>query len=285
MPETNPVTINSYEEAVENIETLFQKFIEDGIVVLRGVNLTREQQDEFIRTMGDHTGWFPNHSMDFSQEYRENHSRIEKKEEAGPDGVVVPWHMEHVDFDTHTPIIGGAWNMLKFTADPNTGKTYFFDSAKFYKAHSNSCQDFLSKSLVKWYESDGSGPFYTPAVQQHWATKEPVIRIDVRNHISTKEMLYEFDGREPNEEEQEEFVRLRDDFIQQIKENEDLRLVHRWQQGDLVIVDLFKNVHAVTGGFDSNDREFVGLWLYPKFPETPEYLEFVDNIVSKRADG
>ena len=277
--------MTSYEDAVNNVELIFEKFKADNIVVLRGLNLTREQQDEFIRTMGDHTGWFPNHSMEFSQEYRENHSRIERKEEAGPDGIVVPWHMEHVDFDTHTPIIGGAWNMLKFSADPNTGKTYFVDSAKFYQGLSEESQDFLSKSLVKWYESDGSGPFYTPAVQKHWISNEPVIRIDIRNHISTPDMLHEYDDRTPTEEEKQKFVELRDDFIQQIKENADIRLVHRWEQGDLLIVDLFKHAHAVTGGFDSSDREFVGLWLYPKFPETPEYLEFVDSIVSKRADG
>jgi alpha-ketoglutarate-dependent taurine dioxygenase len=44
--------------------------------------------------------------------------------------------------------------------------------------------------------------------------------------------------------------------------NEDIRIVHRWQQGDLVIPDLFKLAHAVTGGFRPEDREFRGIWGY-----------------------
>jgi hypothetical protein len=41
-------------------------------------------------------------------------------------------------------------------------------------------------------------------------------------------------------------------------------MVHRWQQGDLIIPDMFKLAHAVTGGFKSEDREFRGIWAYQK---------------------
>lgn len=285
MPLTNPINIGSYEEAVEKIELIYDTFKKDSIVVLRGIGLTTEQQAEFIKTMGDYTGWFPNHSSNFNQRYRENHGRTEHKELAGPDAIVVTWHLEHVDFDTHTPIIAGAWNMLKFSADPNSGKTYFVDTAEIYKRLPEESQSFLSKCLVKWYETDGSGPFYTPAVQNHWATDEPVIRIDIRTVVSSPEMLYEFDDREPTEEEVKEFVRLRNFFLDEIFYNKEIRLVHMWEEGDLVIVDLFKNAHAVTGGFSSEDREFTGEWIYPRFPETREFLDFIDNIVAKRADG
>lgn len=285
MRETNPISISSYDEAEENIELIFEKLKEDSVVVLRGVNLTTEQQAEFVKSMGDFTGWFPNHSHNFNQRYREDHARTEHKEKAGPDAVVVSWHLEHVDFDTHTPIVAGAWNMLKFTADPSTGKTYFVNTAELYKNLPAEDQDFLNKSLVKWYETDGSGPFYTPAVQHHWATNEPVIRIDIRTVVSSPEMLYEFDGREPTEEEKAKFVSLRNDYVDSILGDEEVRLVHKWQQGDLLLVDLFKNAHAVTGGFSSDDREFTGEWIYPRFPETREFLDFIDNIVAKRADG
>lgn len=285
MPLTNPMTVTSYEEAIEKREIIFEKFKEDSIVVLRDLNLTTEEQAEYVKSMGDFTGWFPNHSSDFNQRYRENHERTYNKELAGPDAVVVPWHLEHVDFDTHTPIIAGVWNMLKFDADPDSGKTYFVDTAKMYKNLTDEEQDFLSKSLVEWYETDGSGPFYTPAVQPHWVTGEPVIRIDIRTVVSSPEMLYEYDGRKPTEEEKQEFVRLRNFYMDEIRLNEDIRLVHKWKKGDLVIVDLFKNAHAVTGGFSSEDREFTGEWVYPKFPETREFLDFIDNIVAKRADG
>lgn len=285
MIETQPIEITSYNEAVENIDVIFEKFKKESIVVLRNLNLTRAEQSEFIRSMGDKTGWFPNHSSTFNQRYQEDHSRVENKEISGPEAIIVPWHLEHVDYDTHTPIIAGVWNMVKFTADPNTGKTYFVDASKIYSNLSDEDKEFLSKCLVRWYETDGSGPFDTPAVQTHWATGEPVIRIDVRTVLSTPEMLQEFDGKEPTTEQREKFVELRRFFLNEVFYNEDIRVFHRWQQGDLVIVDLFKNAHAVTGGFNSADREFFGEWVYPRFPETPEFLEFIDTIVAKRADG
>ena len=56
MPLTNPITVTSYEEAVEKRETIFEKFKEDSIVVLRDLNLTTEEQAEFVKSMGDFTG-------------------------------------------------------------------------------------------------------------------------------------------------------------------------------------------------------------------------------------
>jgi alpha-ketoglutarate-dependent taurine dioxygenase len=282
MPATNTIEITSYDEAVSNIELIIEKFKKDSVVVLRNLNITTEEQAEFARTLGDKIGWFPNHSHEFNQRYRENHERVSYKEAAGPDAIVVPWHMEHVDFDEHTPIIGGVWNMLHFTADPNTGKTYFVDTTKIYNSLSTEDQEFLSKSTVTWHEADGSGPFRAPAVQDHWLTKEKTIRIDTRTQ---DDKLSQYEGQEPNDEQQAHYRKLKNFFMDQVRDNEEIRTVHKWQQGDLLIVDLFKNVHAVTGGFDSKDRLFTGEWAYPKNPETREFLDFIDNVVAKRADG
>ena len=42
--------------------------------------------------------------------------------------------------------------------------------------------------------------------------------------------------------------------------NLNIRIVHKWKQGDLVIPDMFVMYHALTGGFSSDEREFVGIW-------------------------
>tara|TARA_B110000503_G_scaffold131362_2_gene205856 strand:+ start:7288 stop:8145 length:858 start_codon:yes stop_codon:yes gene_type:complete len=285
MPNTKPIVMTSYEEILENKELILEKFKEDTVVVIRGANLTTDQQSRFAKSMGDYVGWFPNNSDDFNQRYTEDHSRVGNKEEAGADAIVVPWHLEHVDFDTYTPIIAGIWNMLHFTADPETGKTYFVDASAIYRSLPEDSQEFLSKCVVEWYEADGSGPFITPAVQSHWLTGEPVIRMDVRFFVSTPEMLHTFNEEDPTLEDRKKFVELRNHFIDEIRFNEDIRIVHKWEQGDLLIVDLFKHAHAVTGGFNSENRKFTGEWVYPKNPETREFLDFIDNIASKRADG
>ena len=40
----------------------------------------------------------------------------------------------------------------------------------------------------------------------------------------------------------------------------------------LVIPDLFKLAHAVTGGFKSEDREFRGIWGYKNIPQSDNLL-------------
>lgn len=37
-------------------------------------------------------------------------------------------------------------------------------------------------------------------------------------------------------------------------------MVHQWQKGDLLIPDLFKLAHAVTGGFVQNQRQLDGMF-------------------------
>lgn len=282
---TDPITMTSYEEIIENLDAIIEKFKKDTIVVIRDANLTKEQQASVAKALGDKTGWFPNNSHDFNQRYEESHSRINKKEDAGPDGVVVSWHVEHVDFDAHTPIVAGIWNMLHFTANPEAGKTYFADGAVIYKNMPEEWQEFLPRCVITWSEDDGSGPFYVPAVGKHWMTGEPVIRIDIHDHNSRPEFLHTVDGREPTDEERAMLVEIRSHYIDQVINNEDIRIVHKWKQGDLVITDLFKHAHAVTGGFSSEERNFTGEWVYPTNPNTEEYLDFITNVVSKRADG
>jgi alpha-ketoglutarate-dependent taurine dioxygenase len=285
MPNTQPIIMTSYDEIVQNLDLVIEKFKEETIVVIRGANLTTDEQGALARAIGDKVGWFPNNSSKFEQRYQENHARLEKKEEAGPDKVVLTYHVEHVDYDLHTPIIAGVWNMIKFTADPESGKTYFTDTSLIFRQMPEEWQQFLKRCTTTWSESDNSGPFLTPAVQTHWLTGQDVIRIDIHDIQTTPEYLYTVDGREPTTEERQLFVTIRDHYVTQILDNPEVRIVHRWQQGDIVIPDLFKHAHAATGGFSSDQREFVGLWIYPSNPDTDEYLEYVNNIASKRADG
>jgi alpha-ketoglutarate-dependent taurine dioxygenase len=46
----------------------------------------------------------------------------------------------------------------------------------------------------------------------------------------------------------------------QLSQNLSIRVVHKWRQGDIVVPDMYKMCHAVSGGFESKQREFKGIW-------------------------
>jgi alpha-ketoglutarate-dependent taurine dioxygenase len=285
MPYTEPIYLSSYQEILDNLDLIIEKFKNETIVAIRGANLTVDEQSSLTKALGDIVGWFPNNSSTFEQKYQENHERLIDKEKIGKDEVALRYHVEHVDYDVYTPIVAGVWNMLTFTANPEAGKTYFTDTSLIFRQMPEDWQKFLRSCTTRWFESDDSGPFLTKATQKHWLTNEDVIRIDIHQLYTNPGYLYQVDGKAPTEEQTDKFIEIRTYYIDQILNNDQIRLVHKWQQGDLVIPDLFKHAHAATGGFSSSQRNFVGLWVYPSNPETDDYLKYVNEIASKRADG
>jgi alpha-ketoglutarate-dependent taurine dioxygenase len=267
MPRTTPIAIGSLEEAKLELDVICETFVKDGIVVLRGINLNDSDQLKLTRLIGDKLSWVPNNSSSFTQRYQENHASNEDKTKISGDEIALLWHMEHVEYDSNFPIIAGIWNMYLFKTDKNNGKTYFFDSAKAYSRMPKEWKNFLETCVSKWSKVDGSGPYFTKCVQPHWITGEPVLRIDVTDNTnSTAGLLHTVYDRAPTPEEDDLYLQIRNYFIEDIKNNESDRIVHLWEQGDIVIPDLFKMVHAVTGGFESKDREFIGYWAYPGDP-------------------
>jgi len=175
----------------------------------------------------------------------------------GPDEIMLRWHMEHIYSDN--PIIAATWNMINFNTDNNNGKTYFVDSEQVYKMMPNEWKNFLEKCTLNWNEA-GINNFQI--VKNHWITKNKVFRIRIN---SDKELIKEsflVDNNIPSHEEIKLFEEIVVWFANQVMNNEDIRIVHKWKQGDIVIPDMFKLAHAVTGGFDSIDRKFIGIWGY-----------------------
>ncbi len=276
------LNFSSPEEIISNAEEVIETFKSFGVVAIRGANLTVEQQVFVTKALGDLTGWVPNNSSNFEQQYVENHKRLSNKEDIAGDKVALGWHMEHVEYDHISPIIGGSWNMVKFTADPETGRTYFVNTAKLYDTLPDSDKEFLETAYVLWSEPGEDREFVTKAVRQHWLTGEPTIRLHIAEPFTEPKNLARIYDREPTEEERSRFVILRSKIISRIHNDENIRIVHRWNQGDLLIPDLFKGAHAATGGFTSDQREFIGYWLYPEDPDTHVEYEGLAKEVSNR---
>lgn len=263
---TVPIIFNSKEELLKNLEKVVEDYKGLGVSVIRGLKLSKDEQRDLVQTLGDIMNWYPNsQSGETLHKYLENHSSNGGLPGSTNDQVILDWHIEHVDYDGYVPLIGGVWNMLKFECDSESGKTYFFDSNVAYEMLEPQEKDFLNKCYLSWYDINNSGPHYAPAIAPHWLSGKPLIRIEITKGVTPS--IDKFDGRNPTEEESQEFLRIKEKLHQIIDHSEEKRIIHRWQEGDVVIPDLHRMAHAVTGGFLPSEREFNGYWLFAKNPE------------------
>lgn len=259
---------SSKEDLASKLDEILEVQKSESIVGIKGLHLTEEEQLQLVKDLGDRAGWFPNNSENFNHKYVENHSSNSSVANSDGDTVVLHWHLEHVDYDEHIPLVAGVWNMRVFNCDKEAGKTYFIDSRKLYKnIYTDEEKEFLRGCRISWeetYHGDTLHKNYANLVQNHWKTGDEQIRIELHQLSSTE--LYTIFGDTPTEDQKIRFKELTRRFETEVRENEDLRVVHRWEEGDILIPDLFSMAHAVTGGFDPKDREFTGFWCYLSSP-------------------
>jgi alpha-ketoglutarate-dependent taurine dioxygenase len=264
----NPTPFISIEDIKNNVEHYSNMIIDNKIVCFRDANLSVEDQSLVREIFGDYFNWYPQTSdrhrktLDnnkIKEMYQENHSRLNlNKDNSNKDEVILQWHLEHTEYNI--PIVASFWNMIKFSADTETGKTLFVDTSEIYDILSDEWKDFLDKSKYCSSKTNYHN-FVKPAVSNHWWIDKKVVRLDLTHMQNDVDYLYEFDGREPTNSEKEKFLEIRQYVLDRItNNNKDLLYVHKWKQGDLLVSDLFVLAHSITGGFNSEDREFVGLW-------------------------
>jgi alpha-ketoglutarate-dependent taurine dioxygenase len=219
--------------------------------------------------LGDHLGWYPNHSSDYlGRKYTENHSENRKVSSSSGEDIILEWHIEHVDYDQQCPLVAGVWNMWHFNCEPNTGLTYFVDTTKVYEKLEDEEKKFLSSAKISWIDAYGFGPHYGMAVQPHWITGDPTIRVEITRQIKSE--LVEIDGQTPTSDDAVRFEKIQEKFMKIISNDLNLRFTHQWEEGDILIPDLYRMAHAVTGGFDPKDRSFTGHWVFSKDPSALE---------------
>lgn len=246
-----------------NIDVYAKKFINEGILAFRDANLTEDEQKEFQKRWGDHFKIYPNSIDDSVQQYTEDHEGMREKNVSGKD-IMLGWHMEHLYFKN--PIIVGFWNMHVFNTSKENGQTYFYDSRVLHDVIPVDWKDFLARctidstnkldALDKKYLSD--------VLVKHWYTNEPVLRICVNKFEDEQNVLKKIDGREPTQEEENEYNRIMAGIKDLLNSDTEHRIIHKWKKGDLVIPDMYVMIHAVTGGFKKDDRVFTGMWSFPE---------------------
>ena len=259
MPYTKILEFTNIGE-IENNASFYKKiFIEDGLIVFRNARLSNEDHVIFHQMLCKKFGAYEEENLNG---YVEQHSRISDhaKENAKNDGIILTWHVEHPSYKN--PIVLGSWNMHKFTAQEESGKTYFVDTEALFNMMPDNFKDFAKKCIVvsPVVKNEGVGPTHK-FIDSHWITGNLVIRVSHINETGNDyQMLHTFDGAVPTKEEHDMYDSIMQWIQNQLANNLDIRIVHKWRQGDLVIPDMYKMCHAVSGGFKSEEREFKGIW-------------------------
>jgi alpha-ketoglutarate-dependent taurine dioxygenase len=254
-----PIDFPGIDNILKNINKYKEKFLEDSVILFRNANLNYENQSffhsELAKILNYHIG-IDNEKK--AQKYVEDHSKSNLIRSAKQNDILLDWHIEHVEYKN--PIVISTWNMIKFKTDSENGKTYFIDSQKAYEQMPEDWKIFLNSCKAIHPESNlwDTDKVY-PVIHNHWITGKPVIRTVIR-HTDYMNQLVSVNDKDPTDNEKKLFEKISLWFLDYVYNNKENRIVQKWQEGDLLIVDIFKLAHAVTGGFDSKDREFIGMW-------------------------
>jgi alpha-ketoglutarate-dependent taurine dioxygenase len=267
MKYTEPIEYPGIESIIENIDTYKEKFLNDSILVFRNANLNFLQQSDLHVKLEQFFNFYTiGGARSNVHKYEEDHSERELIGIAQSDDILLPWHMEHTY--QSNPIVISTWNMINFSTDPENGKTYFIDCQKIYKDMPQNWKDFLINCKINIpFFTDSFRPDDYSAIQNHWLTSNPSIRMIIGKESSKINKLMSVNDNEPTQAQKDLFEEICFWIGNYVYDNEENRIVHKWQQGDLVIPDLFKLAHAVTGGFSPEDRKFIGVWGYKNFKE------------------
>jgi alpha-ketoglutarate-dependent taurine dioxygenase len=266
-----------YEELKNNFSIYKDIFINDAIIAFRNANLDYDMQAKVMHLFGDNLNWYPNSLNSNPSDYIEDHHKhMDSNNIVEKDSIMLGWHQEHIAQE-HNPYVSGVWNMTLFKCNPETGKTYFIDMSRVFNMFNDEDREFMLNCKVniinyRWFK-DKAYYYYIPEknklnnkdedvvyslVSEHWLTKEKTIRTYLSRDETTE--LYKFKDKDPSENDIKKYIEISKKINDIVNNNEDVRMQHIWQQGDLLIPDLFKLAHAVSGGFDKDQRRLDGMF-------------------------
>lgn len=243
------------EEFISNIEDYKKEFLDIGVIAFRNANLSEQDQFKLGASFSKTLGLWPNNVNVYSP-----HIYVEPHKELAAIGVdenqvMLTWHTDHPWYKN--PMSLGVWNMHTLNVKNELcGRTYFYNLRKMYERFSDRHKKL---SLDAFVSSQVSNHLYA---QAHPYTKKPVPR-SLSLHRDSDPLIF-LNGEKPSFIDKLDFYEMLDDVKYKIENDEENRIEHRWQKGDLLLVDMFVMAHAVTGGFNPGDRIFTGMWFYIK---------------------
>ncbi len=253
-------------------------FIKDGIIPFRNAFIDFEEQKRLMEGLGEKIGWH------VANPYNEDHNRMNKMTN---DDCILTWHIEHSYWEN--PVCAAIWNMHTFKEDdPKNGRTLFYPMDKYFQSLSDEDKEFATSAYIKLYHDPDNvhnlaefvnphkewkiGEEYIstrPIAVDHFLSGEKVYRIAnfgiLKEHIGTVNLLDNINGEKATKEQEKKYFNqtMSAKFNvakHRASETDSICLIHEWKEGDLLIPDLFKMAHSITGGFKSSKRKFHGIW-------------------------
>lgn len=280
-----------------DVEQIIDSYKSVGVVAFRRINADETTVSDICAKMSPSAGWVhaAHENVTMSWPYLQDHDgRIDSLESEGRnhrDTTLIEWHVEGVSMKY--PQYGGAWNMFNFKAPAGSGSTGFVDMCQLYEDLSDEERSFFDSATIihfcNWknvptpemsqafidnvlegnttiYSKDGDeyvASYARRAVSPHPSTGRPVLRVcPCRNMYGLQDHLLLIDDRLPTEDEREFFASTMNKVIFEISLNPERQMWYDWEEGDLLIVDLFRMAHGVRGGYEPGQRNFQGYWLH-----------------------
>jgi alpha-ketoglutarate-dependent taurine dioxygenase len=268
MKQISVINNSSFQEFLQTSEKHVNSLKELGAIVLRGHRFSREEQLIVTQIFGNHLGYYPNLSSMQYWHYQENHRlSLGRRPGCGKQDILVPWHLEH--FGYPNPAIGATWNMEKFTCDSDAGATIFVDTSDVFELLGDKQKEFLRSCKISALPNfddpiSPTEPTILDVVQTHKLSNKEILRISFcqKWETDTNCRLIQFGGRTPTDQEIAMFHWYESWVGEQVTSNTNVRQIHHWESGDLLIVDLMVMYHAVLGGFSETERFFNGFWMH-----------------------
>jgi len=268
----NSVIINSSLKNIEsNVDDYIKLFLENGLLIFPKINLNDTEQSDFMSLFGQNLNWGY-----IDQPYSEDHLvtfEMIKDQERSVDDLFIHWHLEHVE--RARPQVAASWRMDKFTCSNEFGATGFIDSSALYYRLNDEWKTFLDNCFVKDIDSLN---IERPCVISHFNNDTKILRI---HPYPNGEVLCRVGLSEPSSLDIKLYKEINEWIFAEIVEKQQNVFWWNWSEGDFILIDLSRIVHAVKGGFLPGERSFTRHWAYR---DKIDYDLYTKPIFSKGAN-
>jgi len=257
MIETKQIQVPLGANGIDHAEEIKQILFDDGVVVIRGNSFSEMQQVELMNELGGHFDWEVTKEFGGINRYEEDLSYAIKLLaddgiSASQNGILLAWHLEHVYRDF--PPAAAIWNMVKFQAPKGHGSCGFYDSQKLVSLMPDKWVNFLESAEILSHTDEIINPRKALSVSK--TTGEKTIRIRTESDDQT-DLLHSVDGRTPSEEEIKLFRQIHVWIVFNVWGDTKNRIIHTWEEGDLLVLDLNRISYCFMGGIKPGDIKFV----------------------------
>lgn len=294
--EVGPYTfsVDNFSSTIKNIDKYAHSFIRHGFFVLNKAYLTNKQAEQILETVGQTLGWSlpPSKNTDI---YHQNCDEpVKNKATKNLPDTMLHWRLEGVT--TKYPQRAAGWNMHKFSCPPGTGGTGFVDTSKLWQDLPSHHKGFLqnaqiihfpvflgdeikiAESVTHFSSWLGKGnkviwttinnelvpSFARNAMEHHPNSGMPCLMVcPCEKSCGPQDFILSVAGKSPSKDHKNQFVELFKWLRKEIDKPEN-QIWHEWEEGDFLVLDLFRMIHTAQGEFDVEQRAFHENWCFSK---------------------